>query len=320
MHRTNSTGSTPGGWADTGNTSIGSPVITGLGSTGAVNPGDYVLVSAGFPDFGRIRVVSKTVNTITLAINSTSNQTGVTVTSQANMYTDGLAGVVARTILGAKHMNTIQEELANLVIAAGGSVAGEIQNNALTDLVVRINGGQKMTGDLEMPSIQFTKKITGTAADLTKNIQASGGGYYEIDTLAFGTNKTLFEFGSIISEKRFLIDLSMYYVYDIGIDRIANFKGVTRTGKTGDTETMVIVPQDADQSYASDTPLNLGGFYIHDLNIGAPANDAAFDAATAKNERPMIIIREDKIDIRNSHTSKNFTALKIYLRVFNLFI
>lgn len=318
MHRVTSTGATPGGFVDTnGITAIGNPTITGLASTGAINPGDYVLMDKGFPDIGRIRVVSKTPTTITLATNATSDETGVTVTSQANMYTDGVAGVVSRTIAGAKHLDSIQEELCNLVLAAGGSLS-EVLNNSLKDLLVRINGGQAMTGDLEFPSYQVTKFAAGASVTATKNMQTRGG-HYAHTTLAVNSEVKLFNYGADLDRK--LIAMAAICKFTInGLERLANFRIVTKTGESATgpyNEKRFIVPEDILFNVNSGTPVQLGGLY---LNAPSSNPTSIFDGTAARNEILMFILDHDSAYLRNSHNTYPITAIEIYLQSFNLLI
>lgn len=317
MHRVDSTGATPGGYSDSGNTSIGSPTITNLGATGGINPGDYVEVSAGFPDFGYIRVIAKTVNTITLAINAASTETGVSVTSQANFYTDGLAGVVSRTVLGAKHMNSIQEELCNLVLAAGGSL-GSVLNNSLKDLLVRINGGQKMTGDLEMPSHQLTKFAAGAGVTSTKNLQALGGVYLH-SSLAVNSEVKLFNYGTTLDEKAIALSVIAKYTHN-ALERLAAFNIIALTGEDDtppNNRKRFIIPQDMLLNLTSATAVNLGGLYY---NTSSPNPTTVFDGTAEINEKLMFILDKDAAYIRNSHDSQVLTNIEIYLKSFNLLI
>lgn len=318
MHRVTSTGATPGGWVDTnGITTISNPTITNLASTGGINPGDYVLTDKGFPDVGRIRVFSKTPTTITLVINAISSETGVTVTSQANMYTDGIAGVVARTVAGAKHLDSIQEELCNLVIAAGGSLS-EVLNNSLKGLLVRINGGQAMIGDLEFPSYQLTKFAAGAGVTATKNIQTRGG-HYAHTSLAVNSEVKLFDYGANLDEK--LIALSMIAKYTFnGSDRVASFHIITKTGENAAGPNNIkrfIIPQDMAFDITSVTPIELGGIY---MNFDSANPTSIFDGTGERNERIMLILDHDSAYLRNSHNTFVISAIEIYLQSFNLLI
>lgn len=318
MHRVTSIGATPGGFVDTnGITAIGNPTITGLASTGAVNPGDYVLTDKGFPDIGRIRVVSKTPTTLTLATNATSAETGVTVTSQANMYTDGVAGVVSRTIAGAKHLDSIQEELCNLVVAAGGSLS-EVLNNSLKDLLIRINGGQAMTGDLELPSYQLTKFVAGAGVTATKNIQTRSG-HYAHATLAVNSEVKLFNYGTDLDEK--LIALALIAKYTVNAsERLASFRIITKTGEDAvgpNNAKRFIIPEDMAFNFDSASVSPLGGLY---LNQSSSNPTTIFDGVGARNERIMLILDHDSVYLRNSHNTFPITAIEIYLQSFNLLI
>lgn len=317
MHRVDSTGATPGGYSDTGDTAISTPTISNLASTGGINPGDYVAVSAGFVDIGFIRVFSKTPSTITLVINAISTVIGVTVTSKANFYTDGIAGVVSRTVMGSKQMNSIQEELCNLVLAAGGSLS-DVLNNSLKDLLVRINGGQAMIGDLEFPSYQLTKFAAGASVTATKNIQTRGG-HYAHTSLAVNSEVKLFDYGANLDEK--LIALALIAKYTInGSDRVASFRIITKTGENAAGPNNIkrfIVPQDMAFDITSATPIALGGIY---MNFDSANPTSIFDGTGARNERIMLILDHDSAYLRNSHNTFVISAIEIYLKSFNLLI
>jgi len=317
MNRVNNGTATPGGYSDTGNTTISSPVITGLGSTGGINPGDYVLVSAGFEDIGRIRVLSKTVNTITLNRNAQSTQSGVTVTSQSKMYTDGIADTIARTVLNSLYMNQIQEELINL-IEKGGLSPDESNLKQLAFSVITRTGGI-MVGDLDIAaalivnSLGLHKTVTGTGADSTDDIKVKGGGIFTINSLAANSNVSLFEFGSSFDGKEFYIDVHIRYTFP-GQIRQAHWRGLTKTGVVSPTGIHILAPQYGIYAQNSDTPVNLGGFYIN-YNT---TNDSDLDGTTAKNGVPFLVMRQDKIDLRNSYNSGPITNIEARIKTSGL--
>lgn len=160
MFRVNNGTATAGGWTDTGNTQIGIADITGLnpGLIAGVNIGDYVTVSAGFPSsVHRYAVTGKGATYITLNTVATSNQSGVTVQSVANMYTDGVAGQIARTVLNSIHFNAMQEEIVNTILELGGSLSagdpGQMGALVKAKLLEKLNvAGQLATGELGVTS------------------------------------------------------------------------------------------------------------------------------------------------------------------------
>lgn len=68
------------GWADTGNITAGSPIITGIGDTTDLMIGDAVFASAGFQS-GKYIVIDRTASTITLEQNAFKNATGASLTA-----------------------------------------------------------------------------------------------------------------------------------------------------------------------------------------------------------------------------------------------
>jgi hypothetical protein len=64
----------------TGNTTNGSPIITGMTDTSDFNLGEYVTVSAGFAT-GPHKIIAITSTTITIDVNATSSRTNVTVST-----------------------------------------------------------------------------------------------------------------------------------------------------------------------------------------------------------------------------------------------
>jgi len=185
MFRVNNASATPGGYSDSGDTSIGSPTITNLSSTAGVNVGDYITVAAGFPDVGRMRVIAKGANTLTVNLNATSNETGKAVASVANMYTDGVLGAVARTILNSKHLNAIQEELCNLCVAAGLSLDEANLKQVIASVVLK--NGDTMTGDL----ILNTKLKTNDIEPKNPSNPITAAGEWEF------SEQALFELGVV---------------------------------------------------------------------------------------------------------------------------
>jgi hypothetical protein len=85
--RTNST-ATEGAGVSTN----GSAVITGLADTSDFNVGDFVTASAGFPSTViPYKITAKTASTVTLSLNATSSQTGITIQAVAGVELDSNA-------------------------------------------------------------------------------------------------------------------------------------------------------------------------------------------------------------------------------------
>jgi hypothetical protein len=157
MIRVNNSTATAGGWSDSGGiSSIGSPNVTGLNvsNLNLLHVGDYVTANKGFPSTStRYRVIAKGVSSITLNINATSNETGISLQSYAGMYTDGILGEVPRTTIDSEYFNMLQEEIANTIIKLGGSLAAgntaQIGELIVAALLTKLNvAGQMATGDL----------------------------------------------------------------------------------------------------------------------------------------------------------------------------
>jgi hypothetical protein len=180
MKRVSNNSATQGGWAETGNTHDGSGVIDNIANTGYVDIGDYVEISAGFPDYGRLRVTAKGANSITVAEVATSSETGVTVTSKPGYYTDGIPDLVSPTVLNSRWLNCIQEEIVN-AIEDDGQTLHEEDNKQLTTAIRRryaaslyTTAGQTINFVAAPPTGAYL--VTGaTVLTSLKNMVYSGG-------------------------------------------------------------------------------------------------------------------------------------------------
>lgn len=187
MKRVANATATPGGYSQLGDTAGGSNIITNLPTTTGINVGDYVQVSAGFTDIGRIRVLNKTANTLTLNQNANSLEVGVTVSSFANMYTDGQLGEVPRTVLNSEYMNMIQEEIVNLIEHSGVTLSADgSDTKQLIDAIKGIFGIDIFNGIMENVYSIFLSTIKGNSHPTPieflstvyteQNISIAGGG------------------------------------------------------------------------------------------------------------------------------------------------
>lgn len=147
MHRVDNATATPGGFSQTGDTTVSSPVITNIPSTVNVNIGDYVTVDFGFSYDKGMRIIAKNASSITVERNADSSQVGSEIASLGNLYTDGVPGVTPRTAVGSKSINTIQEELCNIL--ENSSVAlSDVNNKQLSGLLLTKVGDQVVDGKL----------------------------------------------------------------------------------------------------------------------------------------------------------------------------
>lgn len=147
MLRTGATGRTPiGGTFNNGVSSVGSPIISGLTFTAAqIKPGYWATLSKGFASTTQryeILATNPGAGTITVEENAASNQTGIDVVTQAEMYTDGDPGGTpyARTVLEAKDRNRIQEEIIQVIIDAGLTL-NTSNHRQLSQALIKITGG-----------------------------------------------------------------------------------------------------------------------------------------------------------------------------------
>ena len=110
----------------TGDTDGSTAVITGMTDTSGFNgaeldgpdSGDFVTVSAGFP-VGPIEVLSKTATTLTLATNSTSAQTNVTVSTPNPIFTV-MGGMEAVNPYTPTNITTDRSYDANAAVSGTG--------------------------------------------------------------------------------------------------------------------------------------------------------------------------------------------------------
>ncbi len=142
MDRVSNGSQTPGGAIDiVGITSIGSPIITNLtlGFTSVIEVGHYVTIGAGFSGLSLapsgLQIIAKTVNSITVTENATSNETNVALAQFGNMFTDGGGGADPRTVLNADERNAVQEELISVIQAGASST---LKKNVYTQLLQSI--------------------------------------------------------------------------------------------------------------------------------------------------------------------------------------
>ncbi|NIO83408.1 MAG: hypothetical protein GTN53_22860 [Candidatus Aminicenantes bacterium] len=317
MNRVDNSTATPGGWSDSGDTSIGSPVISNLASTGAVNIGDYVIVGTGtegFPDVGLLRVIAKTVNTITVHVNATANQTGKSVQSLSGMYTDGVPGVTARTILNSKQMCLIQEEIIFLLTKGGATPSNDFYNQ-LSKVVITTKGGT-ITEPLAVKRLDLTKLVTTSQADSTENLKIYGG-QYNITTLAVATAKILTMLPAGADAKPMIVQANILFTYN-GSNYSANFSLAAKRGEaTGPPEDhkTFIMPAKIDQGYAhASTPVNQNSIYVF---VHSQLADNFYDGTDPRNESPQIIILHDRILIRNSHTVNSITNINALIKITN---
>ena len=124
MHRIDDITATQGGFSQSGDTNIGSGLIDNIASTVGISAGDYVTISDGFSPAGiRILVTGVGTSDISVNRNAVASVVGVTVTSQPNMFTEGdPERGIAATIVRSRLVNSIQDELVNLVQGAGISL------------------------------------------------------------------------------------------------------------------------------------------------------------------------------------------------------
>ena len=184
MHRVDNSTATKSGWTGTGNTSIGSAVISSIADTTGIRIGNYVSVSSGFADIGRLRVIAKGASSITVDRNATAAATGATITALAGMYTDGVSGEEARTTLNSKHLNEIQEEIANVIesadiaLAAGNTkqlssaVVLTKKTSQTIDGAITVTGQTQLTND-DWRSKRFNDGVFGTKSS-SIDITSSG--------------------------------------------------------------------------------------------------------------------------------------------------
>lgn len=145
MLRTQATGKTPIGTVfNNGVSTNGSPVITGLTFTAAqIKPGYWCTISKGFPSTTQryeIIATNPGAGSITIERNANSSQTGIDVTTQAEMYTDGDGGAYARTVLEAKDRNRLQEELVNVIVSAGLTLDSSDHAQLWQSIISRLGG------------------------------------------------------------------------------------------------------------------------------------------------------------------------------------
>lgn len=308
MHRTDTTDRTSSGVVKTGGiTSIGSGIITGLTTATDINVGDWVTISAGF-NTQRFRVSANAAAQITVLGSATSSETGVTVTVVADMYTIGDGVAINRTVYGPDQANAVQEEIVN-AIEAVGLVLNKNDNRQLQFTFVKVNGGS-IVGDLDIVgalianSVALHKKNGGTAADAVNDLKFEGSEFI-INSLAPNTSVALFNFGSVLDEQAFYLDVLMEYRISAQ-DRVAHTRLIAKTGALSPTGIWGVAPQWAVSTQDSNTPVNLGGYYI---NL-ATANDTDFDGVGNKNGIPSLIMTTAKMELRNTHNTDSATNIK----------
>jgi len=161
MKRTNSTGATPSGASfPNGSSSIGTNRISGLTFTANdIKPGYFVTVDKGFPSTDlryEVTATNPSSGWIDIEVNSTSSETGITVETQSNMYTDGNGGAYARTVLNASDRNQLQEEIANVILDNGGSLDSS-NRRQLSSAVIKSAVNQTMNGNLTIAASKILK-------------------------------------------------------------------------------------------------------------------------------------------------------------------
>jgi len=85
-----------------------------------------------------------------------------------NRYTEGNpAQGIPATVVGAEEMNNLQEELANIVEAAGITLNGSIETQALQAIRLLIQRGGEQVADFTIADAQSSQDVTGLSFDGT---------------------------------------------------------------------------------------------------------------------------------------------------------
>ncbi|MDY0188704.1 MAG: hypothetical protein RBR16_12370, partial [Syntrophus sp. (in: bacteria)] len=177
-------------FATTGDTTASDPTITNCVDTSGFSVGDWVTVSAGFPA-GEHEIIAKTANSLTLDVNATSSQVGVTVQGLGF-----LAGDVGRNIYypskGARariveYVSTTQvrADILDAFPDTNPIAIGDWYVKGLSDATIKMRswrdfGGAAATGfnALYMPGENFDLDATVNAfrkSDVGKYLPVWGG-------------------------------------------------------------------------------------------------------------------------------------------------
>ena len=170
MHRVDNSTATKSGWTGTGNTSIESAVISSIADTTGIRIGNYVSVSSGFADIGRLRVIAKGASSITVDRNAIAAVTGATITALAGMYTDGVSGEEARTTLNSKHLNEIQEEIANVIESADIALAAGNTKQLSSAVVLTKKTSQTIDGSVDITGELILSGNTGKSKRISEGV------------------------------------------------------------------------------------------------------------------------------------------------------
>jgi len=152
MHRVDNATATIADYTATGDTSIGSPIITNLSVlTTNLNVGDYVITTAGFPGDANTRhlVVAVGAFDCTVDIDADSNETGASVANTANMFRNALVSpAISATVVDADERNVVQEEIVSVVLASGQGL--NVADNEQLKKAVVLKIGDTMSGPLRI--------------------------------------------------------------------------------------------------------------------------------------------------------------------------
>lgn len=321
MQRVGNATATPGGWSSQGDTTESSAVISNVPDTTGLYVGDYISFNAGFDETlgSRLRVVSLTLTTITVDRAANATEASIAIASLANMYTDGVVDLVARTILNSKYMNLLQEEIAQLIEKAGYESLDEADTLQLYKAIA-LKAGEF---DVRTPAFRapaFTTRVKSAVvsdADTIGEVQRSST-LFTFDVLQVHTSKLVLNALSGVTPNDWF-GVNALVVYESG-------------GETNSAKFEFLIPTFTDNGYSIFAGglrflLDVGHIgerawsplYIYDKETGI---DESKQDSAAYYFPPCLIIFKDgtgvyKIKIRNINAILPMTNIKLYLELIN---
>lgn len=339
MFRIDNATSTPGGAHVHGNCTMGSKVISSVDDTTGINIGDwlYILKSGNPTPFdvvnkGRVYVESKTVDTLTVNREADEAQVGIDIYSLRGYYTDGIPDLIARTVLNSLQLNCIQEEIANAITLAGGSLNKKLTTQ-LAAAFLKANGGT-ITGAVDIIANCQARKFS---SDMVVNSGEADSGaalrhcgkVFNIADLAPATTKILTALSGVSNNALFGLKGKIIFTSPVdGLIYFSTFDVAARASasgpNTGDGYRTFLAPKTLPLGHSSSvhtTFFELWKFYELAYTFG---DDTELDDDTNCKNQPLIILDRPgsnstilRIKIRNPHLTAHYTNVKIILELDN---